>query len=349
MIAQFSGTIYPDKTFSIGRCPSPKITAEDRRYERNREAQYDWYIETTKTYDGVKHTPRRFFKEQVYHKPIEKSASPLFIKGSELSPDSKKQYGSHGITRLGKKSVTNAALLYEREYKKSRLGFVTCTLPGVNEKLLRIINRNWGEIVRRFYQKLRRHLRKLGIQFQYVGVTEIQEKRFKKTGLPCPHLHFVYVARDKPKSPYYLYVCQIHRAWNTSINEVLNKTASHAIGLPKNTWGSVHCAVVKKSAAAYLGKYISKGCKVLKDMMDNGWNEFPKQWWSMDVLTKKMFRASLISLDSKTCEAMFYGLEHYLQEGLIKTAYFVSIDLGDRSLTVGLSGIVSSEFYRAMS
>jgi hypothetical protein len=348
-LAQFSGTVYPDKKFSIGRVPPPKVSAEDRRYERAHEQQYDEYINTTHSYEGVKHERHRFFSGYSPEPEPEKSASPLFIKASESSRKKEVKYGAKGITRYGRRFVRNTSLLHERFSGKSRLGFVTCTLPGVSEVVLRTLIEQWSEITRRFYQKMSRQLAKLDVKFQYVGVTEIQEKRFKTSGLPCPHLHFVYISRADSRSRYYLFVCQIHRAWNQALVEGLRKSRDSALALGDGIWGSVHAQRVRKSASAYLGKYISKGCKVLKDMQDAGWEDFPKQWWSADVLSKKMFKNSLIKLDSKTCEGIFYGLEHYLHEGSILEAYFVTINIGGFDYTVGLSGTMSSIFYSCMT
>lgn len=343
MITQslLTGKIYPDRQFSIGFCPKKKKRAEDKRYDRDFASQSDVdYSSLADWYEGTNNVGGSFRSL---------SEAPLFIKGTKSSRAKRGSYGKHGITRYGRRFVKNSALLLERKYGRKRLGFVTCTLPSFPEPIHHRLNGSWGELVRRFYQKLKRQLEKISQPFIYTGVTEIQEKRFASSGIPVPHLHFVYLCRGAKSGKYWLYICQIHRAWNEAIRETISLvgypfTMSSLLG-----WGSVHAKTVQKSASAYLGKYMSKGAKVLKDMQEAGWTEFPRQWWNACMQCKKMFNDSIIRMDAMTCSSFFYQLECYLDEGSIVWASFVDVCIGGEERTMGLVGELSHEAYRLIS
>lgn len=273
------------------------------------------------------------------------SEAPLLVKSLKSSRKPRKPYGQKGITTYGKRVVKNASLLLERKYGKGRLGFVTCSLPSFPEREHALLNGCWGEVVRRFYQKLKRQLEKVSQPFIYCGVTEIQEKRFKKHGIPAPHLHFVYLSRSNSRSRYWLYICQIHRAWNQAIQEGLVFAGSSFSMEDELAWGSVHAQRVKKSCAAYLGKYISKGCRVLESMIEKGWTEFPRQWWTACMQTKKMYKESLIKPNASMRSMLFYDAERLLELGLITYMRSVWIELGGTSYRVGLMGTLSKELY----
>jgi len=383
-IARFSGTIYPDKSFSLGIVPKSKARQEDRKYEysmRNQEATNagclsDWLEE--KVYIGGKFCSLSDHEELEENKlkarPVSAhdmevlqemdkvkdgdfskfydvappSEAPLFIKSPKSSRKKRSPYGSNGITTYGKRVVKNGALLLERKYGKSRLGFVTCSLPSLPAVDHHLLNGNWSEVVRRFYQKLRRQFEKLSEQFIYLGVTEIQEKRFKKYGIPAPHLHFVYVARSSSRSAYSLYICQLHRAWNESVQEGLERAGSTYSLLENKSWGSVHAKVVRKSASAYLGKYLTKGGQVLGDMIEQGWTEFPKQWWTACLRVKEIYKEAVVRMSQDDASWFFFDSEELYERGLFAWMQSIWIEVGGYSYRVGLTGILSDEMYAAV-
>lgn len=383
-IAQFSGACYPDKSFSLGRVPRKKVKAVDARYERNLHQQepinqldtIDWLVgsasiggkfcslsenpfliddvfqpspgntEISDILHGVDKS-NRYLYANCYDGDVDLSA-PLFIISPKSSRAKRGGYGKHGITGYGRRVVKNACILLEQKYGRKRLGFITCTLPAFSESTQKEINRHWGEITRRFYQKLKRKAKKRNRKFVYVGVTEIQEKRFEKHGVPCPHLHFVYLCRDTPCGEYLFGTFDYWSAWNKSIHEVLNFYSPNLCMDAILPTGSCHGKYVQKSAAGYLGKYISKGSSVLASMQENGWDKFPKQWWTASYCVKKMFKASIASMRSKICADIFYQLEKYLFNADIIHVSFVYIEYGNREYCVGLSGTFSDKMYRAI-
>ena len=337
ILAQFKGTIYPDKSFSLGSIPRERKKASDKQYERAYRAQeesnaydlIDWYTGTN----------------SIEGKFCSTSESPLFIKSPKSSQEKRGVYGKHGITNFGRRFVKNACILLEQRYGIRRLGFATATLPDMDEDTCRAINGSISDITRRFYQKIRRKYQKRGCEFIYVGCVEVQEKRFRNTSIPAIHLHFVYLAKNRVHSGYTCNTSDFYTAWNESVNEVLKLNGYKEImGIGRHI-GSVKVEPIRTSAAAYIGKYLSKGIKVVEAMQEKGFTELPKQWWTASMQCKKMFKESLIHLKTKECEAIFYGLEHLLHEGLLTWASFVDILIGDRYVRIGCVGTMSNAMY----
>ena len=338
---RFTGKIYPDRSFTLGYTYQKEVRAEDGRYERELRQQepsneldvVDWLIGSA-TIEGK-------FESM--------SEGPLLVKGPKSSQEIRGAYGKHGITGLGKRVCRNTPILLQRKYGRKCLGFGTTTLPRVSFETAKAILRGWADIVRRFFQKLKRICEAAGGEFIYVACTEIQEKRFGDTGIAAPHLHFVYVAKRHISRGYYFSTKQAYTAWNDSVNEVLQASGHPAIMGVNGHIGSAKLEPIKKSAAAYLGKYLSKGIKVVKQMQEKGYSDFPKQWWSASKIAKTMFKDSIIPSDGAFGAALFYQLEHFLDEGQVIWARFVDCLIGDEYPTIGLVGVFSVEAYRLLS
>lgn len=346
-IARFTGKIYPDKTFSIGFCPRQKKKQVEKDYDKAYNDQFDSYSEIVNSRFGENERVTRKFQ-------IPLQAESRFIKSSESSQKKSKgskKYGQKGITRYGKKSVTNIALLLQKKYGRKRIGFGTATLPQLDFECLKTIQSNWGDVVRRFFQSMKRALKKRGVEFDYCGVTEIQERRYKKSGLMVLHLHWAYLSRGK-NSKFYIEACEIRKLWYRTIARVL-ALHKRSLDLPLEAFkASIDCQVVKKSCSAYLGKYLSKGAKVVSEISEDLKEQLPSQWWFASMQCKKMLKDAIIRMDAKTSEAFFYGIEHYLHEGVVIFARFIEVErkeLSGEYIKVGLIGALSQEAYNILS
>lgn len=342
MIAQtrIRGKIYPDRSFSIGFCPRIKKKLADKKYDRDyikqEEPNYgnlaDWLT-------GINTIEGKF--QSI-------SESPLLVKSPKSSRKKRGVYGRHGITNFGRRFCKNACILLEQRYGIRRLGFATATLPAMDKDTCRFINGHISDITRRFYQKIRRIFEKRGQRFIYVGCVEIQEERFKNSSLPVPHIHFVYLAKRSSRSGYTVNVKECYQAWNASVNEVLKLFGRDEIMGHGGHKGSVKLEPISSSAAAYLGKYISKGSKVVEAMKEKGFEEFPKQWWTACMHCKEMFKTYTISMDANFALSLFYQLEHYLHEETVEWARFVDICIGGEYRTMGLVGTLSKDAYESL-
>ena len=362
ILTHFTGKLYADRSFTVGRS-NKKLASTPKSNLRDNTENFtpDSASKEEASLSGVLPFPevgeprykfdldsqrRESGSAEVLGDSTETSEptspeSPLFIKAPQLSQTSTKTYGSRGITRYGRRAVRNIAWLLQERYTRKRLGFVTCTLPSFPEEIHRLINLYWNEVTRRFYQKLKRLAEKRDHEFLYTGVTEIQEKRFEKSGIPCPHLHFVYLCRPNPRSTPIFSVFDLWCAWNKSIVEVVDLyTPGYTLDTPLAT-GSCHVQTVKKSAANYLGKYLSKGSKTLKAMQEAGWCDFPKQWWTASMQCKKIFRASIIVIPSGLAKEIFQDPEVWIEAHCITNIFYVYVEGRTGRYCTAITGKVS--------
>ena len=237
-ITLFTGKCYPDKSFSIGAIPKAKIRRQDAQYERAYKAQNepdygniaDWLTSSLNIggkFCSLRENPNfcgeRLISSDVpqanidvltemekvenndfskFYDVEENLDLPLFIVSAKLKRPPRGTYGKHGITNYGKRVLKNSCILLQQRYTRKKLGFATCTLPDMGREVLCVLTENWAQVVQRFFQKARRFHEKRDLPFIYVGCTEIQEKRFVDTGLPVPHLHFVYVSKHSISGGY---------------------------------------------------------------------------------------------------------------------------------------------------
>jgi len=339
-IAHFKGTIYPDKTFSIGYCPKPKIKTEEKRYNKDWEDEHDSYEYEYMDYGRWYRGTEKFFT---------KSKVPdRFINCSQSSqiPKPPKKYGLNGITKKGKKVTSNCALLLQQKYGKSRIGFVTCTLPGYSSEVLAVIAEQWSEIVRKFYQQVRRDLKKQKAPLEYVGVTEVQEKRWKKDKAIALHLHFAYVARPANKKGFYIDSHRFREIWEKVINKTLEKKDLLHGCNQRSFNASIDCVIVKKSVAGYLGKYISKGCKVVDNIIEQGLQQsLPGQWWTASMQLKDRLKRKIIVINPDYAKYFMYAIEELVKGKMVERYMEVFVDFGEREYRIGLCGKISEIGY----
>lgn len=341
-IAYFKGVVYPDKSFTIGYVAKKQVSLAEKEHDRDFEEQHDSYEYTTKEYGRTVKKEHKFFSEPV--------TPDRFIKRDESSRKAE-TYGKRGITLFGKRNLRNIPLLLQKKFGIKRLGFYTATLPVLSEDALELALDRWGEIVRRFFQKLKRLYKKRGREFWYISCTEIQESRYESYGMPYPHLHWVAESRPKRFGNFTLLANDIRIAWMQTVKEVLHPCKD---GFPETEQAYQACIdaqVVKKSAAAYLGKYVSKGVKVVNKMIEDGYEYLPRQWWSASMNCKKLFKKSLIHLCPETSHSIFYGLDDYLESGLLTYGdrNYVVFKSSGNEVCIGCHGRMSAKFVNILA
>lgn len=200
------------------------------------------------------------------------------------------QRGLSGITRLGARTIRNGAFCLEKVKGRKNLSFLTCTLPlaGADEFNA---GREWAEIVRIFCQSLRRLLQAAGLAGSLIGCTEIQMKRYRRYGGLPLHLHLVFQGR-KPYVGWGISCAQFTALWRRAV----------IIRCPEfgNFDFSASCNVqmVEKSAAGYLGKYLSKGPGTIAALLadDPELAEFlPRSWWICSSKLRAYIRKASVS------------------------------------------------------
>lgn len=197
-----------------------------------------------------------------------------------------KSYGRLGITGFGRKMVRSACCILERTYR-GRLTFATITMPTLSPELRVALAECWPEFVRQLLQWLSRTLARQGLPKAVASVSEVQPKRLQSGNGGYLHLHLVWPNRRMRKGHFAVDVDDC-RAWVESF--LLRRSL-----LPDGEWVNVDTQAVRKSAAAYLSKYMSKGGDVLEAFVkENGWSACPGQWWNMTKTMRDSVKAEML-------------------------------------------------------
>lgn len=181
--------------------------------------------------------------------------------------------GQAGITSFGKRMVRNAAHLLEVRHGRVRCVFATVTVPELPIEQMRALHEKWGEVVERYRLGIRRLLQDKGLSGEIVTVSEVQEKRYERTGVPVLHLHSVFCGVDAQGQ--WAISTEAHdNVWVNALRvaiDIERDICTNACNLQR----------VKKSASGYLAKYLSKGSKVVNAIKDSGYGRWlPKHWWN---------------------------------------------------------------------
>jgi len=158
-----------------------------------------------------------------------------------------------GLTRRGKRVIADGISLLEYKYGNRRLGFYTLTCPYTDSADIQVFNDNYSLICKRYLEWVKRQYKAKGLLFNYVGVHEIQPKRFADTGDQCLHLHYVAPALDS-RGRFFL----LHREMVGQYRRIIEQVCG--IRLDRNP--RLDAQLVKRSASAYLAKYYSKGVDI---------------------------------------------------------------------------------------
>lgn len=183
------------------------------------------------------------------------------------------RYGANGITSYGARRVRNCCYELQRRAPKKCVCFATVTVPTMPFEMMARLHESWNKVVDAYRRKLRRKLRNNGLSGDSVTVSEIQSKRYKSTGIPILHLHTVFVGRV-PGKKWAISTEDHDQIWKETLSIVLGE------GVPEVS-SACNIQSIKKSAEGYLGKYMTKGTKVVRQLAEEGFiGWLPKQWWA---------------------------------------------------------------------
>lgn len=259
---KYVGKIWPTGKFGVSRlreAPFLPLVESQPETEETR-----WNKALNKTHGILAVLEYQGKLESVLHPDLSNvSKSPL-----------KKRRGTKGISRHGRNLISSAAVITERNHDRRLLTFGTVTLPSASADELLAAAQNWSAIVKQFVKNLTRGLHKAGLLPTVFGVTEIQMKRFEKHGVPALHLHFVFLGRSSRRSAWQVSRHDIRRWWTKSISKYFH---------PDTNYSSVeNVQQVKKSAASYLGKYMSKGEGAIASLIEQGFEAWiPSAWFTI--------------------------------------------------------------------
>jgi hypothetical protein len=279
-----SGHISYNGEFSVGVVPRPKPPSE----ESPGEPKYSEYIEHSRWHYEHGNVSVVFEKPTVasnrFILPMESAQAQRILR-------TQRKYGSLGITRYGRRCIRDGAAILEKTITSKKLGFYTLTLPSLSVVDLKLCCAGWAELMHRYFDSLRRLYAKRDKNLSYVAAFEIQPQRHKQTGIPVLHAHYVAPA----------YTGRNFVATADELREIWGKTICNFLGreYAEHDWrASVDSQLVRKSAANYLSKYMSKGtgCDIedLEGVPESDY--YPSQWWSCSTNIKaalKLWRVPL--------------------------------------------------------
>lgn len=306
--AQFVGTVWPSGDFSFGVRPRETIgellfldpmTAEvldilkghlpiprefPQAFLDHIEAMAEWsmrqhredlYVpllgllaELGDATAGMGLSDPSYLQKMLEPKPV---ANGFDSRSSESGLDVPRKRGLKGITSKGRKMLKSAAVILEEKVTKDCLTFLTVTLPSCEIPTYLLLTENYTRSIFELLQFVRYHVEKAGILWYCCFCHEIQPKRSERDGRPWLHSHILFPGR-LPGEAWVLTPKQIQDEWN----RILERKCGQEI----QTRASANVQRVRKSAASYLGKYLSKGGESVGRFVAAGWGHcYPGQWW----------------------------------------------------------------------
>jgi len=217
---------------------------------------------------------------------VSEAIPPLGLSNVPNSHSVRKARGRKGISRYNKRLIVNSCLLLEKKYGRSHLSFLTLTLPS--EYANRSID-SYREAKRQMHQWLQRALSARGLPSELVGCTEVQVQRLHNRSEFALHEHWIFVGR-LPHQTWAFRPVEIQSKWLQILGCVYKVGASE-----QHSKAAVNVQRVKRSAGAYLGKYMSKGGDVVAWAIENGLESMlPSSWVTRSISMLRMFQSSIV-------------------------------------------------------
>jgi len=217
----------------------------------------------------------------------EEAASNNLVKPGKFPHGSKTPRGLNGVTTYGRRFVTSAAKLMQDRHHARGLCFLTLTVPPLDPWERMEVASHWGRSMSRLVQWLNRVLERQGVDPLVVGVTELQEKRADHTGEAYLHAHVVVPLYARGRR-YAVDIVALRTWWKGELERVIGRA------LPQEP--RCQAERVRSDAAAYLGKYLSKGTDAIAGIRsDLGDHSVPGQWWFCSAPCRALVKRSIIS------------------------------------------------------
>lgn len=337
IITGFSGKIYPDEYFVVYRTPCPRKPKPCDKYDKSLNDGFDYVVVEEDDNGRTKKT-----KIQI---PREYEAQDYKIFNSPKSSQKPKAYGRGGISNAGKRCVRSSAAILEKKYARSSLSFVTCSLPNFRQEHISILAQHWDEVVRRYFQEIKRFYEAHNFSYIYVGVTEIQPERLATYDVIAPHIHYCIPGRANPrKAVWFMTANQCRAIWKRVLLQVLQWQGIE-INYPVEWKACVHMTPIRKSVVHYLGKYLSKGGKITQKCIDAGrQEELPCHWWSVSASMRLLYKKSIIRMDANYASFIFNFSQDALDNGVLRTFVKISVPFGDHEIPVAVVGYLNEGY-----
>lgn len=238
---------------------------------------------------------------------------------STVSNSRKSKMGLKGITNYGRSMVREGCYLLEHKYGKDNLAFVTLTVPYSGEDL-KVIARNWGKVKHRYFEELARFYQRRNTELEYVAVTEIQEKRYKRLGEVAPHLH--YCCNSKNGKTYVMTPMELRGLFQRVCERFVTSDVPFT--------ASENIQKVKKNAGRYLSKYFSKGGGCIKKIAAEEPELLPSQYWAVSkTILKSVARETVVLYDKESWEFLTFVQDNVRDGNRSYTIHPVYVQISD--------------------
>lgn len=225
-------------------------------------------------------------------KPLSMDLTSVSISEKTLEPLPRGKRGFKGMTSRGRQLVANAATVLQEQYGKGKLSFWTLTVP--DECLTHSLISDWSRIVELVRKKLLYHLGKAELPKLFVGVTEVQQKRWESSARALPlHLHILFVTAKRDYQPL-IGKKLLAKIWRDALRTVGGRETEAQY--------ASRAEFIKKSAARYLSKYMSKGGMAL-DWVPR--NQVPSSWYFMSAGLRLAVKKSIVKASGLWVGEMF--------------------------------------------
>lgn len=241
-----------------------------------------------------------------------------------------KSRGQGGITKIQRATIRNGCALLEKEWRKELLALLTLTVPPVFGEPS---GDQYAHACHIFYKAFSRYAIAAGLDERWVSCTEIQEKRLANHGQFALHEHIAFHAR-LPGKTWGIHINDLREAWARALG-----TATGRDYTEQDIKVCADIKPIKKSVKSYLGKYMSKGTKVVKDLIDRGYvAQIPHTWVHRSLAMVRSIRKNTVRLYGAAAELI---AETLIKGGFNYSSWFTPVKVqgkGGNEIEMGMCG-----------
>jgi hypothetical protein len=161
----------------------------------------------------------------------------------------------------------------------------------------------------------------------WVDVTEIQSKRWRRRKEVALHLHYLHhgrepgkiyqhpgVAPNDPSTKWAIHPREIRAIWQRLLQNLL--------GVDVDCSTATRIEYVRLSAAHYLAKYMSKGGKITQQIIEAHRGHFlPSAWYGVSAALRREIKNAIANLTPQQAYSFLENFENYRWLGAVEWFY----------------------------